>query len=110
MAAAAVFVLPAVWIAGRAEAALGRKDAPTIVIDEVAGMLVTLAGVPFSPGAVVAGFVLFRAFDVLKPWPARLIERRLPGGWGVVLDDVAAGVYGNLTLQLGRVLLERAGG
>ncbi|MEJ5359928.1 MAG: phosphatidylglycerophosphatase A [Desulfobacterales bacterium] len=110
LAAAAVFVLPAVWIAGRAEAALGRKDAPTIVIDEVAGMLVTLAGVPFSPGAVVAGFVLFRAFDVLKPWPARLIERRLPGGWGVVLDDVAAGVYGNLTLQLGRVLLERAGG
>ncbi len=109
LAAAAGFVLPAVWIAGCAESALGCKDSPRIVIDEVAGMLVTLAGMPFSFGGMAAGFLLFRAFDVLKPWPARLIERRLPGGWGIVLDDLTAGVYGNLALQFGRLLLEKAG-
>ena len=108
-AAAAAFVLPAVWIAGRAESLLGRKDDPGIVIDEMAGMLVTFAGIPFSPESALAGFLLFRAFDVLKPWPARLIERRLAGGWGVVLDDVAAGVYGNLVLRLARGLLAGAG-
>lgn len=108
-AAAAAFVLPAVWIAGRAEPLLGRKDAPGIVIDEMAGMLVTFAGIPFSPASALAGFLLFRAFDVLKPWPARRIETRLPGGWGVVLDDVAAGVYGNLALRLGGTLLSGTG-
>ncbi len=110
IAAAAAFVLPAVWLAGRAESLLGRKDAPGIVIDEVALKVVTFAGVAFSPANALAGFLLFRGFDVLKPWPARWIERRLPGGWGVVLDDVAAGLYGNLALRLGRMLLESQGG
>ncbi len=70
----------------------GVADASAIVIDEVAGYLVTLALVPFSWQAVAAGFVLFRIFDVLKPWPASAFDR-VKNGFGVVMDDVAAGVW-----------------
>lgn len=93
------FVFLAVWIASRAEQLIGEKDSPSIVIDEVAGMMVTLAGLPLTPLNLAAGFAAFRAMDVIKPFPARHIERKLPGGWGVVLDDVAAGIYGNLMLR-----------
>jgi phosphatidylglycerophosphatase A len=67
-------------------------DASPIVIDEVAGYLVTMALIPFSWPAAIAGFVLFRVFDVLKPWPASALDR-VKNGFGVVMDDVAAGVY-----------------
>jgi phosphatidylglycerophosphatase A len=80
--------------------AAGRKDPPQVVMDEVAGMLLTLLLVP-APSAMEAGFgfLFFRAFDILKPWPGRRLER-LPDGWGILLDDLAAGVYalGCLTL------------
>jgi phosphatidylglycerophosphatase A len=96
----AVFVFVAIWIAGRAEQAIGKRDAPAIVIDEVAGMVVTLAGLPLTPLSLGAGFVVFRALDLLKPYPARHIDRNMRGGWGVVLDDVVAGLYGNICLRL----------
>lgn len=70
----------------------GVADASPIVIDEVAGYLLTMALVPFSWTAVVAGFVLFRIFDVLKPWPASAFDR-VKSGFGVVMDDLAAAVY-----------------
>lgn len=80
--------------------AAGRKDPQQVVMDEVAGMLLTLLLVP-APSAVEAsfGFLFFRAFDILKPPPGRWLER-LPEGWGILLDDIAAGVYalGALTL------------
>lgn len=103
-APAALFVagglfLGAVWVAGEAERLLGQKDAPCIVIDEIVGMVVALAGMPLTPLHLAAGFIAFRAFDIVKPFPARLLDRRAPGGWGVVLDDVAAGVYSNLLLR-----------
>jgi phosphatidylglycerophosphatase A len=75
---------------------LGQKDPQLIVIDEVAGVLVTLSVAPPTWSALVAGVVLFRLFDQTKPWPARAAERKLPGGWGIVLDDVAAGLWGAL--------------
>jgi phosphatidylglycerophosphatase A len=100
LAAVAGFIPAAVWIAGRAEALLERKDAPAIVIDEVAGLMVALAGLPFTPPFAAGGFVFFRLFDILKPFPARRIEAGLPGGFGVVLDDVVAGLYANLVLRL----------
>ena len=75
------------------------KDPAPVVVDEAVGYLVTVAFLPHSLGLTIAGFVLFRIFDIAKPPPARRLES-LPGGWGVVLDDVAAGVYGNLLLQL----------
>jgi phosphatidylglycerophosphatase A len=88
-----------VWAATRAEALLGASDPGPVVIDEVLGMLITLAWMPLSLGGIVAGFLLFRIFDVLKPFPARRLED-VPGGWGIMLDDAMAGVYGQLTLRL----------
>ncbi len=86
------------WAAGRAEGLLGVKDHQSIVIDEIAGYLAALAFLPFSWWAVAAGFVLFRAFDILKPWPVDALQR-VPGGAGVMLDDIGAGVYTNIVLQ-----------
>jgi len=100
IAGIAAFMLLAIWIAGRAEQVIGKKDAPAIVIDEVAGMVVTLAGLPLTPLNLVVGFAAFRALDVIKPFPARHIDNKMTGGWGVVLDDVVAGIYSNLLLRL----------
>lgn len=94
-----LFTVGAVWICGAAESALGRKDPGCIVLDETAGMMVTLIGLPFNAVTAVAGFALFRVFDILKPFPVRYLERRFAGGLGVVLDDVAAGVLANLVLR-----------
>ncbi len=89
----------AVWIAGRAEQLLGREDDGRIVIDEVVGMLASLALLPARIDVAIVGFFLFRLFDIWKPPPARLAER-LPGGLGVVMDDVVAGLYANLVGQV----------
>lgn len=86
-----------------AEKAFGRKDSGQIVIDEVAGYAVSVLFLPMTTGYLLAGFVLFRVFDIIKPPPVRQIERALPGGLGVVMDDVAAGIYANLLLQFFRV-------
>jgi phosphatidylglycerophosphatase A len=83
-----------IWAADVVAKDLGKKDPQIVVIDEVAGVLVTLSVAPPTWGALAAGVVLFRVFDQTKPWPARTAERKLPGGWGIVLDDVAAGVWG----------------
>ena len=84
-----------IWAAHRADIAWGTHDSGRIVIDEVAGYLVTVAFVPrTSVAALGIGFVLFRALDIIKPPPVRWLDQNLPGGWGVVLDDVAAGVMG----------------
>jgi phosphatidylglycerophosphatase A len=82
----------AMLAADRAGRYWGVADASPIVIDEVAGYLLTMALVPFSWPAALAGFVLFRIFDVLKPWPASAFDR-VKSGYGVVMDDLAAGVY-----------------
>jgi phosphatidylglycerophosphatase A len=79
---------------------LGEHDSGRIVIDEIAGMLVALAGLPRQARAVGLAFVLFRILDVVKPWPAGWIDRRLPGGAGVVLDDIVSGVYANLAARI----------
>jgi phosphatidylglycerophosphatase A len=86
--------------AGRVARQVGRKDPGLVVVDEVVGQWVTLAALPFTPATAALGFLLFRAMDVLKPWPARDLER-LPGGWGIMADDVAAGVYAHLLLRAG---------
>jgi phosphatidylglycerophosphatase A len=101
--AAALLTVVGIWAAGRVARRLGRKDPQIVCIDEVAGVFVTWIAAPPSLAGLVAGVVLFRIFDQLKPWPARLAERRLAGGPGIVLDDVAAGVWGAALLALGRV-------
>ncbi len=95
-----VFILFAIGIASAAEKILKQKDPGQIVIDEIAGLMVTFAGLPFNLKTALAGFVIFRIFDILKPFPIRILERRVGGGTGVVLDDVLAGVYGNLIIRL----------
>jgi phosphatidylglycerophosphatase A len=92
LAATAALVAVAVVAADRAGRYWQVADASPIVIDEVAGYLVTMALVPFSWTAVVAGFVAFRVFDIAKPWPASAFDR-VKTGFGVIMDDVAAGVW-----------------
>jgi phosphatidylglycerophosphatase A len=94
-----ILILFAIAIASAAEKILKQKDPGQIVIDEIAGLAVTLAGLPFNLKTVLAGFIIFRAFDILKPFPIRLLEKRVAGGAGVVLDDVLAGVYANLGVR-----------
>jgi phosphatidylglycerophosphatase A len=94
-----LFVL-GVWAAGKAEKFFGRVDPAQVVIDEVVGQMITLLAWPRAPWKwLLAGFVLFRIFDVVKPFPARRAER-IGGGWGIMLDDVVAGVYGLAALMV----------
>jgi phosphatidylglycerophosphatase A len=98
-----LFSALAVASAERAGRYWGVADASPIVIDEVAGYLLTMALVPFSWPAAAAGFVLFRIFDVLKPWPASALDR-VKNGFGVVLDDLAAAVWASAALLALRLL------
>jgi phosphatidylglycerophosphatase A len=85
--------------ATRVARASGLKDPQFVVIDETAGQLITLIGAPLAWKSFLAGFILFRAFDIVKPPPVRQLER-LPEGTGIVVDDVAAGIYGLLVMHL----------
>ena len=96
----AVFIAFSIWIADRAEKALNSKDPGCIIIDEISGLMVALLGISFGMVHVAAGFLIFRIMDILKPYPARMIEKRLPGGAGVVMDDVIAGIYSNVLLRI----------
>ena len=88
-----------VWAGTAAERYFGGIDPGPIVLDEVVGMLITLAFIPVGWTGVVAGFVLFRLFDVIKPFPAGRMEK-LHGGLGVMADDAMAAVYANVSLRL----------
>lgn len=87
-----------VWAATHAEPIFGKKDAGQVVIDEIAGYLVTMFAVPVGWPWALAGFAAFRLFDVWKPWPIHGLQR-IKGGWGVVVDDLLAGVYGCVVLH-----------
>jgi phosphatidylglycerophosphatase A len=99
IAVCGVLVVAGAWSARLAERALGVEDPGPVVIDEVLGMLVSLLFLPGTWPVIVAAFIAFRVFDVVKPWPAGRLED-VPGGWGVMADDVMAGVYANLTIQI----------
>ena len=97
---ALILLVPAIWSAERVAQQTQKKDPQIVVIDEVVGQWIALAGATmYSPLAWIAAFVLFRAFDIWKPWPVRQLEQ-LPGGTGIVMDDVMAGVYAALVLYL----------
>ena len=95
-----LFTAFAVRIAHVAEKLLDRSDPGCIVIDEIAGMAVTLLGLPFNLTTAVIGFIIFRILDITKPFPIRTLERHLAGGVGVVADDVIAGILANLLLRV----------
>lgn len=95
---AAFFAIAGLWAAGRAAALLGAKDPGRVVVDEIAGQMVTLLLLPPTARVLVAGFLLFRVLDVGKPWPANRLEY-LPGGSGIMADDLIVGLYANLILH-----------
>lgn len=84
--------LSGIWICSYSAKKLGVHDHPAIVIDEIAGFLITMVAVPSGWIWVLAGFILFRLFDALKPWPISWLDRNLKGGFGIMIDDVAAGL------------------
>ena len=94
------FFFLSVWVSENGERFLGKKDDQRIVIDEIIGFLITMLWVPKTIRFVIIGFLLFRFFDILKPFPIRRFEKGFKGGFGVVLDDVVAGVYANIVLRL----------
>ena len=95
----AIFVA-GVWSSGMAEVIFQRNDAPPIVIDEIVGFLITMFYVPKGAKYIILGFFLFRFFDIIKPYPANVMNEQVKGGWGVVLDDVFAGIYANISIQV----------
>jgi len=98
-ALSAAVTLIGIPAATRAARAAAKKDPGFVVIDEVAGQLISLIAIPLKWKSFLAGFILFRVFDILKPPPLRQLER-FPGGTGIVLDDVAAGIYALAVMQL----------
>jgi phosphatidylglycerophosphatase A len=100
IAGAAMVFAVGCWAAGAIGRASGLKDAGAIVIDEVAAQWLVLVAAPLHPAPYAAGFLLFRVADILKPWPASWADRRVGGGFGVMLDDVIAAVYAGLLLAL----------
>jgi phosphatidylglycerophosphatase A len=100
-----IFILSAIWIAGEAEKILGEEDPGCIVIDEIAGIILTLSGLPFNITSMTAGFLIFRALDIWKPYPIRLLENKFSGGIGIVLDDVVAGILSNVILRVFLILI-----
>jgi len=99
MATIVILFAVGVWSAGLAERYFGGTDPGPIVMDEVAGMLITLAFLPVTVTGAVVGFLVFRVLDVVKPWPSGRFEK-LPGGWGVMADDGMAAIYGNVVMRL----------
>lgn len=103
LATAAIVTAAGVWASNVVVRDSGEKDPQRVVIDEVAGVLVALAAAPPTWGGVALAVGLFRLFDITKPFPARRAER-LPEGWGVVLDDLVAGVWAALAVLAARLV------
>lgn len=100
------FVCLAIWASDRSFRILGREDPPEVVIDEVAGYLLALFLLPASWLTISLGFLLFRVFDIWKPFPIKRLER-IKGGPGIVLDDIMAGLYANLFMRIALQLMDR---
>lgn len=98
LAGCAAVVALALWSAGKAARAIGYPDPPQIIIDEVAGMMVAVVALPYTWHVMLIGFIAFRLLDILKPFPIKQIQR-LPGTWGIVLDDLAAGLATQVGLR-----------
>ncbi|HJX33903.1 MAG TPA: phosphatidylglycerophosphatase A [Desulfatiglandales bacterium] len=95
----AVIIPLAVWTSDISQKLLGEDDPPEVVIDEVAGYFVTVFLLPFSWWSFILGFLLFRVFDILKPFPIGIIDKKVKGGMGICLDDIVAGVYANVCVR-----------
>ncbi len=92
--------LGSIWICNRVEKELNIHDHPGMCLDEIAGYLITMIYAPAGLLAILLGFLLFRLFDIWKPWPIRRLDQNLSGGFGTVIDDVLAGIYALICLQM----------
>jgi phosphatidylglycerophosphatase A len=95
-----IITVVGIWICGQAADKLAEHDFGGIVWDEVAGYLITMWLVPFSWQTALAGFVLFRLFDIVKPWPIKWLDQHVQGGLGIMIDDVLAGIFAGGVLLL----------
>jgi phosphatidylglycerophosphatase A len=95
-----LLILAAVYVAGRAARLWGQKDPSRVVADEIVGYLASVCWIPLTWVSVIGGFLIFRLMDIIKPFPIRKIDQEMPGGWGIVLDDVLAGIYTNIILRM----------
>ena len=100
LAVVAGIFLIGTFAAGEAEKIMDHQDPGLVVIDEIVGMLVTMIAIPATPLAMALGFALFRIFDIWKPFPVGFVDQRLHGGLGIMLDDIVAGIYSLIILQL----------
>jgi phosphatidylglycerophosphatase A len=96
---AGIFVV-GTFAAGEAEKIMDHKDPGLVVIDEIVGILITMIAIPATPLAMALGFVLFRIFDIFKPFPISFVDQRFHGGLGIMLDDIVAGIYSLVILQV----------
>ena len=94
-----VFIPMAVWVSGISNTLLGRDDPPEVVIDEAAGFMLALFLLPLAWSSLTLGFLLFRVFDILKPFPIGRLEK-IRGGIGIVVDDLVAGIYANFCVRV----------
>jgi phosphatidylglycerophosphatase A len=101
---AGLFVIGTVC-SGAAEKLLDRGDPGVVVIDEIVGQCIALTALPAHPVAILSGFLLFRIFDILKPFPAGWLDNHIHGGLGIMMDDVIAGLYALVVLHIGWRLL-----
>lgn len=93
LAVSAALIIIGVWVCDRTSRDIGVHDHGGIVIDEVAGYLVSMVAVPVNPWTLAAAFLIFRLFDIVKPWPIGWLDRRVKGGFGIMIDDLLAGLY-----------------
>lgn len=100
-----LFIGLGVWVCHRTAEDLRVHDHPAIVWDEVVGYLITMIMVPVTVGWVIYGFLLFRGFDIWKPWPIATIDEKVTGGLGIMLDDVLAGIYALFVITITRHIL-----
>ena len=95
-----VLVMLSTWIAHAAEKIEAQKDPKQVVVDEICGMAVALFALPFTLPYIIGGFALFRVFDIFKPFPIRWVDKKVPGGLGIMLDDLMAGIFANVLLRV----------
>ena len=100
----AALILFSTWIAHAAEKIDAQKDPKQVVVDEICGMAIALFALPFAPVFIIGAFALFRLFDILKPFPIRWVDKKVPGGWGIILDDLIAGLFANVLMRAGLFL------
>lgn len=96
----ALVCLLGIYTAGYTSEKLKVHDHSGIVVDEIAGYMITMIGVTMNATSLLVGFLLFRLFDILKPWPIRIIDRNMKGGLGIMMDDILAGVFSLIIMQL----------